>query len=238
MKEDALAQAEQALADTVVIAPFSGTVAAISVQQYQTIGSGTAVATMVSDNQSVNISVNEVDASKLKVGQKATITFDALPDISIAGTVSSVNTIGTVSSGVVSYAAIITFDTPNADVKPGMSATTDIVIGTDTGLSVPSSAVKTSNGQSYVEVFTTPLSGGDSSAGAVSPVAPTKTTVLTGLSDDTNIIIKNGVSAGTQVVAKTIAGTAVTTTASSAAKSTSIFGGGAQGGGATRALTR
>ena len=34
---------------------------------------------MVSDNQSVALSVNEVDAAKLKVGQKATLTFDALP---------------------------------------------------------------------------------------------------------------------------------------------------------------
>ncbi len=234
MKQDALAVAEQSLADTVVRAPFSGTVAKLAVQQYQTIGSGTAVATMVSDNQSVAISVNEVDAAKLKVGEKATLTFDALPNVSIAGTVSSVNTIGTVSSGVVSYDAIITFDTPNSSVLPGMSATADIITGTETGLVVPSSAVKGAAGQNYVEVFNPPLAGSESSAGVASPNAPTRINVITGLSDDTNSILESGLSAGMQVVTRTIA----VTTASSAARSTSLFGGSAPGGGSVRALTR
>ncbi|MCX6790080.1 MAG: HlyD family efflux transporter periplasmic adaptor subunit [Candidatus Kaiserbacteria bacterium] len=229
MKEDSLAVAEQNLADTVVRAPFSGTVAKLNVQQYQTIGSGTAVATMVSDNQSVNISVNEVDAAKLKVGQKATLTFDALPTISIASTVSSINTIGTVSSGVVSYAAVVTFDTPNTDVKPGMSATADIVLGVETGLMVPSSAIKTINGQGSVEIFNPSLSGSDTSTGAVSPILPTRVAVTTGLSNDTSIIITGGLSEGTQVVTRTVMGTTATTAKTSAAASTSLFGGSAGG---------
>ncbi len=238
MKQDALAVAEQNLADTVVRSPFSGTVALLSVQKYQTIGSGTAVATLVSDNQSVAISVNEVDAAKLKVGEKATLTFDALPNVSIAGTVSSVNTIGTVSSGVVSYDAVITFDTPNPSVLPGMSATADIITGTETGLVVPSSAVKGTTGQNYIEIFNPPLAGSETSTGAPSLVAPTQINVVTGLSDDTNSIIESGLSSGTQAVTRTVAGTAVTT-ASPAARSTSLFGGGgAAGGGSVRALTR
>jgi HlyD family secretion protein len=244
-KQNALAVARQNLADTVVRAPFSGTVAALSVQQYQTIGNGTAVATMVSDNQSVAISVNEVDAAKLKVGQKATLTFDALPDISIAGTVSSVNTIGTVSSGVVSYAAVVTFDTPNTDVKPGMSATADIITGDETGIVVPSSAVKTMNGRSQVSIFNPPLANSSGSTGATSPSAPTPVMVTTGLSDDTNTVIETGLVSGVQVVTETIAGTTAAQTTTSAARSTSVFGaggGGIGGGGAAtgavRALTR
>ncbi len=240
MKQDALAQAEQALADTVVRAPFSGTVAKLDTQRYQTIGSGTAVATMVSDNQSVAITVNEVDAAKLSVGQKATITFDALPNVSIAGTVSSVNTIGTVSSGVVSYAGVVTFDTPNPSVKSGMSATTNIITGIQTGLAVPSSAVKSSNGQSYVLVFSPPLAGSYSSTDVTSAIAPARVTVTTGLTDNKDVIILSGLADGTQVVTQTIAGTAAATKTSAAA-STSLFGGsgaaGARtGGGTIRAL--
>ncbi len=232
MKRVALAQAEQALADTVVRAPFSGTVAKLAVQQYQTISNGTAVATMVSDNQSVAISVNEVDAAKLKVGEKATLTFDALPSVSIAGTVSSVDTIGTVASGVVSYGAIVTFDTPNQDVKPGMSATADIITGTETGLVVPSTAVKTVNGAQYVETFDPPLAGSASVAGAPSASAPARVPVVTGLSNDTEIVIVSGVAPGTQVVTKTIAGTGAAPTA--AAQSTSVFGGARGGAGGAR----
>jgi RND family efflux transporter MFP subunit len=239
MKQDALAQAEQALADTVVRAPFSGVVGKLGVQQYQTISTGASVATLVSDNQSVAISVNEVDAAKIKVGQKATITFDALPDVSIAGTVSSLNAVGTITSGVVSYAAAVTFDTPNASVKPGMSASTDIVTGVETGLVVPHSALKTANGQSYVQVFDPPLAGSASSTGATSSTLPTRVSVVTSLSDSTNTIIKKGLAEGDQIVIQTITGASATV--SSAAQSTSVFGGARTGGnagfGATRALT-
>lgn len=235
MKEDALRVAQRALANTTVRAPFSGTVAKLSVQRYETIGSGTTVATLVSDHQSVAISVNEVDAAKLTVNQKATITFDALPDISIAGTVSSVDTLGTVTSGVVSYDAVITFDTANAAVKPGMSASASIIVGSATGLSIPQSALKTANGQNYVLTFSPPLANSDGSTGATSPVAPTQTAVTTGLSNTTAIIITSGLKAGDQVVSKTIAGTAIT--ASSAAQSTSLFGGSRSTGASMRAPT-
>lgn len=238
-KQNALAAAQLALANTVVRAPFSGTVAALDIQQYETINDGAAVATMVSDNQSVDISVNEVDAAKLMVGQKATITFDALPDVSVAGTVSSVNTIGSVSQGVVSYDATITFDTPNKNVLPGMSANVNIVTGVDTGLVVPTSAVKTSGNQSYVEVFDPPLADNGSTNGAVSPAPPARVSVTTGLSDGTNSIILNGLAAGTQVVTGTIAGTGATAP-TSAAQNTSFFGAGGRmgGAGAIRALGR
>ncbi len=224
-KQDALAVAEQNLAETVVRAPFSGIVAAIAVQQYETIGNGATVATVVSDNQNVDISVNEVDAAKLKVGEKATLTFDALPNISIAGTVSSVNAIGTVSSGVVSYDAVVTFDTPNQNVKPGMSATADIITGIQTGLVVPVSAIKTLGTQDYVDIFDPPLQGSETPNGAISAVPPQRVAITTGLTDNTKTIIESGLVAGTQVVIQTIAGT----TASKTSSAPSIFN--AAGGG-------
>ncbi|HQU07965.1 MAG TPA: efflux RND transporter periplasmic adaptor subunit [Candidatus Paceibacterota bacterium] len=226
-KELALTQAQQTLANTVVRAPFSGIVAALAVQKYQTISNGTAVATMVSDNQNVDISVNEVDAAKLKVGEKATLTFDALPNVSVGGTVSSVNMLGSVSSGVVSYDAVITFDTPNTQVLPGMSVTANIITGSQTGLVVPQSAVKTVGSQNYVEVFS---SANNRSVAGASSVLPTRVPVTTGLSDNSNIVIENGLRAGEEVVTQTIAGSSGTL--SNAAQTTAAFGGGRPGGGA------
>ena len=240
--KDAVTTAQETLANYAVVAPFAGTVASVGVQTYDQAGSGTAVATLVTNQETVDITVNEVDAAKIIVGQKATITFDALPNVSIAGTVSSVNTIGTVSSGVVSYSGVITFDTPNASVLPGMSATADIITGTETGLMVPSSAVKASGSQSYVSTFTPPLVGSSPSVGVASSIMPARTIVTTGLTDNTNVIIESGLTAGAQVGTRTAAGTTATTI-SSAAQSTSILGGstrtgiGGGGGGALRVLT-
>jgi HlyD family secretion protein len=239
--KDSVTSAQENLADYSVVAPFAGTIASVGVQKYDQAGSGTAVATLVTNEETANITVNEVDASKIKVGQKATLTFDALPDVSIAGTVASIDSVGTVSQGVVSYSVVVGFDTPNAQVMPGMSITADIITSTETGLVLPSSAVKATNGQSYVQVFNPPLANSSGSAGATSSSAPTRIMVTTGLSDDTNSIIETGLSAGEQVVTETIAGTSATTATAktSAAASTSVFGGGASaGGGAVRALTR
>jgi HlyD family secretion protein len=230
-QQEAVAAAQQSLADTVVRAPFDGTVALIDVQQYQNIGNGTAVATMVSDNQNVDLSLNEVDAAKLQLGQKATLSFDAIPNVSIAGTVSQINTIGTVSSGVVTYDAVVTFDTPNTSVLPGMSASANIITNVATGLVVPASAVNTSaTGQSYVQVFNPPLAG-SSSTGVASATLPTQVPVTTGISNATDVLITSGLTSGEQVVTETIAGTQTTTAKSAAAQSTSILGGGARVGG-------
>ncbi|HEX8946721.1 MAG TPA: HlyD family efflux transporter periplasmic adaptor subunit [Candidatus Paceibacterota bacterium] len=241
--QTAVETARQNLADYTVTAPFTSTVAAVNVKAHDQAGSGTAIATLVTTQQLLDISVNEVDATKLRVGQKATVTFDALPDVTLAGTVSSVDIAGTVSSGVVSYGATLTFDTDNAQVKPGMSATANIITGTQTGLVVPASAVKTAGGESYIEAFDPPLSADlVAQAGAVgvqSSTAPTRVPVTVGLSDDTHAVITSGLSAGDQIIAKTLSDTA--TTLSNAAKSTSALGGGTMrvgGGGGSNTMFR
>ena len=61
------------------------------------------------------------DFLTIKVGDKATLTFDAVTDLSISGQVAEIDTVGTVSQGVVSYALKIAFDTQDTRVKPGMT---------------------------------------------------------------------------------------------------------------------
>ncbi|MBU6323162.1 efflux RND transporter periplasmic adaptor subunit [Patescibacteria group bacterium] len=229
--QEAVTTAKQNLSDYTVVAPFSGTVASVPVKVYDQASSGTTMATLITDQNTLTISVNEVDASKLKTGQKATVTFDALPGVTLAGTVSEIDTLGTVSQGVVSYDATITFDTANAAVKPGMSATANVIVDSGTGLVVPASAVKTAGTQSYVEVFTPPLSGSFAPGGAESPVPPSRVMVTAGLTDNTETLITAGLSAGEQVVTSTIAGTAQT----SASAAPSIFNAAGARGGAVRA---
>ncbi len=230
--QDAVTNAQETLADYTVTAPFAGTIASVGVKKYDQAGSGTSVATLVTNQETAAVTVNEVDASKIKVGQKATLTFDALPNVSIAGTVASIDTAGTVSQGVVSYDVVIGFDTENASVLPGMSVTAAIETGSETGLVISSGAIKAAGNASYVEVFDPPLAGSQSPAGATSVVAPKRVPVTTGLTDGTNTVVESGLSAGAQVVTQTIAGTSA---ASSQPSAPSLFNrAGAGGGGAMR----
>lgn len=231
---DSVTNAQTAVANYSVVAPFGGTIAAVGVQKYDQAGSGTSVATLVTNEKTATVTVNEVDASKIKTGQKATLTFDALPNVSIAGTVASIDSVGTVSQGVVAYNVVIGFDTQNASVMPDMSVTASIITGTETGLVVPASAIKTSGTENYVQVFDPPLANSSVIGGATSPTAPKRVLVTTGLTDAENTIIKSGLTAGMQVVDKTIAGTTATAakTTTSAPSILNAAGGAGRGGAA------
>jgi len=155
--KQAVADAQSDLADYVVRAPFDGTIAQVDVQKFDQ-ASG-KVLTLITKQQYADISLNETDISKVRAGQKATLTFDAIDGLTIDGTVAEVDQIGTVNSGVSTYTVKIGFDTQDARVLPGMTVNATIITASkDSALVVPSSAVKstTLNGQTqyYVEVAT------------------------------------------------------------------------------------
>ncbi len=207
-QQDALATAQQNLAYCYIRAPFAGIISKVDVQKGDSASTGTVVATLITKQQIVQISLNEIDAAKVQVGQKATITFDAISGLSLTGTVSEVETVGTVSQGVVTYTINIALDSQDGRVKPGMSVTTNIITDTKTDvLLVPGSAVKTAGGVSYVEVpdssEVSSLSDAEKAAGVALKIAPTQQQVETGSSNDTYVEITNGLKEGDVVVSKT-----------------------------------
>lgn len=208
-----LRQKQEALADYSIRAPFDGTIASLDVQRGDTVSGNTAIATLITDQKIAELSLNEVDAAKVKVGDRATLTFDAIEELSLTGAVAEIDSIGTVEQGVVSYTVKIGFDSQDDRIKPGM--TVNAAIQTDTKqdvLIVPSSAVKTQNGVSYVQVFNPQLPETGGNQGVASSAAPQQIEVETGISDDTSIEIVSGLEEGQQIVTRTITGTTNTTT--------------------------
>lgn len=220
--------------DSIITAPIGGTVANFSVAVGSSVsggenstsntssnsdsGSSTASTVMVIGDFSklgITVPVNEIDIPNIHAGQKATITLSAFSDKTYVGTIASVDTIGTENSGVVTYNAYLDITAPPSDIKPGMSATVMIETARhDNVLMVPSGAVQTANGQSYVRVMKN---------GKI-----TQTPVTTGISSDTEIEIDSGLSEGQTVVTSIV----VPTTTTGSSTGTSPFGGGFGGGAA------
>ena len=147
-------QAQQTYDNYFIRAPFSGTIGRIPASVYSQASGSTVIATVVGDQKLAIISLDEVDAAKVKVGQPATITFDAISGFTATGTVSEVDQVGTVVSGVVSFGVKIAIATDDPRILPGMSLNTTIVTNEIDGVTiVPSAAVKTQSGRSYVQVF-------------------------------------------------------------------------------------
>jgi multidrug efflux pump subunit AcrA (membrane-fusion protein) len=235
-----LTTAQENLAYTSVTAPIAGTISAISATVGETPGSDAI--TIVGDGEVAEVTLNEIDAAKVSLGDPATLTFDALSNLSLAGTVVEIDPVGTVSQGVVSYNVQIGFSQPantsSSDlVKPGMSVTANLVTQVDQNVvAVPNAAIVTSGSASYILEPATSVSAADlaSSANGGIVLAATKQAPVTlGLANDTMTEIASGVSVGDQIIVQTIKSTATTktTTTGSTSALQLLSGSGARTGG-------
>lgn len=228
-----LTDATQTLEDYTVRSPFDGIVAKISVQKSDEVGS-TAVATIITRQKIAVIALNEVDASKIQVGQKATLTFDAIDNLTITGDVIEVSPLGIVAQGVVNYDIKIAFDTQDQRVKAGMSVRASIITSSKQDvLLIPNAAVKSQGGQSYVELLTTTSTKDAAQGGVTSSVPPQQQPIETGDANDTVTEIKSGLSGDEVVIIQTILPTSAkaTTQTNSSIRIPGLTGGSGGGGG-------
>jgi len=156
------------LTSATITAPTAGVIGDLLITKGMQIGSSNttagsstntsnqAIASIITGNSTtVSISVAEVDAPQIKVGQNATLTFDALPNQTFTGKVMGLDTTGAVTSGVTTYPAVIQLDdTSNSNILPNMTATANIITKVDDNvLLVPSAAVQTVGTTSTVKVM-------------------------------------------------------------------------------------
>jgi HlyD family secretion protein len=200
-----LEQAQRNYNDCFVTAPFDGQIAEVSAKLSHPVNSGDAVATLVTENQIATITLNEIDATKIKVGQSVDLTFDAIDGLILNGTVSKVDFLGTIDQGVVSYAVIILLDTKDETVKSGMSVNTTITIENRPNvILVPNAAVKNGlGGRHYVDVSNDQSVKNSKAKLITTSIVPKGQVVEIGSSNDTVTEITSGLNVGDLVVIKT-----------------------------------
>lgn len=201
-------QKEYAYQDYFIRAQFDGIIAKINVKKTDSISSGENVATLITKQKIANIPLNEIDAAKIKVGQKVTLTFDAIEGLHITGKVTQVDLVGTVNQGVVTYNVEIGFDTQDDRVKPGMSLNASIITDIkQDALAIPNSAVKSQGNKQYVEVFDRKFTQAEMGQGVTSQTPPRKQLIEIGISNDDSTEIISGLKEGDIIIARTIQAT-------------------------------
>jgi HlyD family secretion protein len=227
-----LGDAQKTLSEYTVLMPFDGLIANLPLKPGDQASNSIAVATIVSSDMIATITLNEVDVVNVKVGQNATLTFDAVPDLTIAGKVAEINSIGTTSQGVVSYTVKIDFQTQDTRIKPGMSVSASVITASHVDvLTVPNGAIHTTNGASTVSVLKgVPAEGLALTEGVTSQTAPETVQVETGLVDSSNTEITSGLSEGDAIVVKTTAASSKTKAVGSTTQSSSSLLRGVSGG--------
>jgi HlyD family secretion protein len=91
----------------------------------------------------VECDVDEADVGKVKEGQKARFTVDAFPESTFTGAVKQVRFSPTVTTNVVTYTTIVDAENPELKLRPGMTATVQIITGEAKNvLRVPNGALR------------------------------------------------------------------------------------------------
>jgi len=182
--------AEEALAEAVLMAPFDGTVASIDKEVGDLVTQGGTIMTL-KDLTELRIlaSIDETQISDVEVGQVVAITFDAFPGEEFEGAVLEIPIEGSLMSNVVTYDVPISLEgADEVSLRPGMTANLTITVGSkEDALLVPVMAVQQSTDGTVVTV---------QNADGTTTLVP----VQTGLSDGVYIEIVGGLIEGDVVV--------------------------------------
>lgn len=125
----ALAAAQARLEDLELLAPFAGIVSEIDVRtgQWVTVGGPVLQLADLGHLRVETTDLNEIDAARVKVGSRVRVTFDALPEVLVQGTVTSLAPKASQGSGV-NYKAVIELDEVVEELRWGMTAFVDIQV--------------------------------------------------------------------------------------------------------------
>ncbi len=141
------------LKKTEYYAPIEGIITSLRVEEGETalVGTmnnpGTVLMTIADLSvMEVEVEVDETDVVGVKIGQKSEVKIDAYPDDIITGTVTEVGSsaLQTVTTADESkdFKVVVTLENPPANLKPGLSASADIIIAKKKNvLAVPISAL-------------------------------------------------------------------------------------------------
>lgn len=204
-----LAAARDTLSKTTIVAPMDGIVTALPVEEGEVAVIGTmnnpgTVLLTIADMSIVEavMEVDETDVPSVKVGQRATVTIDAYPNKTFTGLVTEVGSSPmnrqAAQSGAeaVNFEVKIQLENPPEGIRPGFSASADIVTGTrQKSIAVPIQALvvrekpgTTGKPQDEEGVFL--------QENGVAKFVP----VTTGLSGESNIEIVSGLKEGQEIV--------------------------------------
>ena len=118
--EKRLEQARLQLEYATLKAPIDGAIAEIMIEVNENVQAGKTIALLTSESDfEVEVSMPEVLISNINVGDKATVTFDAIPDKTFPATISEVgvSAVGTATT----FPVTVILDSTDPNIRAGMA---------------------------------------------------------------------------------------------------------------------
>ena len=148
LSQAALNSDQSALDKASVKAPTDGIVLDRLIEPGQTVAATfqTPVLFKIAEDlthMELDVDIDEADIGSVRPGQDAIFTVDAYPGRPFRARIVSVHNAPKTEQGVVSYQGVLSVDNPDLALKPGMTATADILVASlKDVLTVPSGALR------------------------------------------------------------------------------------------------
>ena len=139
---------ETDLAKTKIRSPINGIVLTRLVEPGQTVAASLQAPELFSlaenlAQMELHVDIDEADVGQVQPGLSATFTVDAYPERSYPAQLTQVRFGAKNTSGVVTYETILTVDNSDLSLRPGMTATAEIVVTREKNtLLVPNAALR------------------------------------------------------------------------------------------------
>ncbi len=193
LAQSQLTQVQIQLDDTTLRAPFDGMIATVNASPGENISTQTPVVLIDVSRYLVKVTVDEVDIARVSPGQPVDVLIDAL-GTTLPGRVLRLEPLPQGDSAVTAYRVTVEIDPTDSMLRPGMTASATIIADRREGaVSVPVAAVRTRDGQSFVELVTT---GSDGNR------LIEERAVTVGLRTSEQVEIVSGLAAGDEVVVR------------------------------------
>lgn len=183
--------AQQALADTVVRAPFSGFISARPVAVGEFVSTASVLATLIRSNPiKIQIQVAEADVPAVSIGRGVSVQVDAYKDRSFSGAVTAISP----AIDPTSRSAVVEASIENSDnaLRSGMFGTARITKeGGGTGVFVPRSAVHTDQATQSYRAFVIVDNVAKLRVVQLGPEEGTHVQILNGLNADETVATSN-----------------------------------------------
>lgn len=185
------------LANYTITSPIDGTIIDKSVKTGDKVKSGDTVCTVYDLSYlTMTMNIDELDISKVAVGQTVEITADAVEGSTYEGKITKVSVAGTTSNGTTTYPVTVEIDDTDG-LLPGMNVNAEIVIAeSKDSIAIPSAAVSRGN---LVLITADSPSAGNAVSERTAPDGYVYVKVETGVSDDSYIAVTSGLQDGDTV---------------------------------------
>lgn len=170
-------------------APFDGTVMAVNYAIGDSATPGQP-AVVVADLTPLHVqtTVDELDIAQVEIGQPVTLTLDALPNVTLAGTVASIDLSPSQGTGSTEYPVKVDLSTVDERARVGMTVALEILVASkENALLVPNWALRFDSNTSNIYVMVDTANG------------PERRDIDLGLRNETVSEVVSGLDPGTVV---------------------------------------